>query len=156
MKMKARSIIAAVLFLLGGATACAEQVESDTPVIIESANGNHAFTVELALTDEDRAKGLMYRTELAPDRGMLFVFEDSAPRAFWMRNTLIPLDMIFIRADGRVLNIVKRARPKNDTPRQSVGNAVAVLEIAGGRADELGIKAGDHISHPLIDSWQAE
>ena len=152
---KARMMMAAVLFLFVLPACAAEDTGDAAPVVVESASGNHTFTVELALTDEERARGLMYREELAPDRGMLFVFEDSAPRSFWMRNTYIPLDIIFIRADGQILNIVRQARPRTDTPRQSIGNAVAVLEIAGGRAAELGIKAGDKVRHPRLDTWAA-
>lgn len=155
MMVKARMIFMAVLFLFA-APACAEEKAFDAnPVIVTSSEGEHAFKVELALTDEERAMGLMYRTELAPDHGMLFMFEDSAPRSFWMRNTYIPLDIIFIRSDGKILNIVREARPRTDTPRQSIGSAIAVLEIAGGRAAELGIKAGDSVQHPLIDAWKA-
>lgn len=162
MMKKAREIYAAVLFLFLPLAACnaaddggvPEQPLSADPVVIESATGEHSFTVELALTPEARARGLMYRTELAPDKGMLFVFDDSAPRSFWMRNTYIPLDIIFIRLDGKILNIVREARPRTETSRQSIGSAIAVFEIAGGRAQELGIEAGDYIRHPLIDGWQ--
>ena len=156
MLLKARMMVATVLLMFVGAPAYAFTDDSAAVVSVESASGTHSFEVELALTDVERARGLMYRTELAPNKGMLFVFEDSAPRSFWMRNTYIPLDIIFIRADGKILNIVRQARPRTDTPRQSVGRAVAVLEIAGGRAAELGIEAGDHVSHPLIDARQAK
>lgn len=161
---QARGIYAAVLFLILPFVAFAAasndsanpplQPLSPDPVVVESSTGAHFFEVELALTPEARARGLMYRTELAPDKGMLFVFEDSVPRSFWMRNTYIPLDIIFIRLDGKILNIVREARPRTETPRQSIGSAIAVFEIAGGRARELGIKAGDYIRHPLIDNWQ--
>ena len=153
--LKARTYFAAVLLLFWGSTTALAE-EANQTLVVESAAGNHTFDIELALTDEDRASGLMFRTELAPDKGMLFVFGDSAPRSFWMHNTYIPLDIIFIRLDGKIINIVKKARPRTDTPRQSVGNAIAVLEIAGGRADALGIEAGDFIRHPLIDGWKAQ
>lgn len=156
MMTKARMMMAAVLFLFVPAACAADGQEADSVATVVSENGEHAFKVELALDDEARARGLMFREELAPDRGMLFMFGDSAPRSFWMRNTYIPLDIIFIRYDGRILNIVRQARPRTDTPRQSIGNAVAVLEIAGGRAAELGIRPGDTVRHPLIDSWKPE
>lgn len=118
---------------------------------VETSDGaTHHFSVELALTDQARARGLMFRTELAPDKGMLFVFPNSALRSFWMRNTLIPLDIIFIQQNGRIANIVANAEPKTDTPRQSKGRAVAVLELAGGRAAALGIGPGDLVRHPLL------
>jgi len=153
---KARMIVAAVLFLFVPIACAADGPEAGNIATVISDNGEHTFTVELALDDASRAQGLMYRTELAPDRGMLFMFNDSAPRSFWMRNTYIPLDIIFIRYDGRILNIVRQARPRTDTPRQSIGSAIAVLEIAGGRAAELGIRPGDTVRHPLIDAWKPE
>ncbi|WP_262691314.1 DUF192 domain-containing protein [Kordiimonas aestuarii] len=152
---KARMMITAVLLCFLAVPACAGPASDDQTVTVETSSTSHRFTVELALNDQERARGLMYREELEADKGMLFIFDDSAPRSFWMRNTYIPLDIIFIRADGRILNIVREARPRTDTPRQSVGRAIAVLEIAGGRAAELAINAGDYVRHPLIDGWQA-
>ncbi|WP_417450804.1 DUF192 domain-containing protein [Kordiimonas sp.] len=150
----ARMVLSLVLLCLYTLPTFADALPDDRLAVVETPTGRHEFTVELALDDQQRAHGLMYRETLAPDRGMLFVFDESAPRSFWMRNTYIPLDIIFIRSDGRILNIVRKARPRTDTPRQSVGAAVAVLEIAGGRAAELGIIAGHYVRHPLIDRWQ--
>lgn len=89
--------------------------------------------------------GLMYRNALSPDRGMIFPFEQPRQASFWMRNTLIPLDMIFIRADGTIANIAANTVPMSEVPVLSEGNVAAVLEIAGGRSAELGIKAGDKV-----------
>jgi len=118
---------------------------------IKKKNGEDlTFFVELAVTPQEQAKGLMYRTELADDAGMLFIFQDEAPRSFWMKNTLIPLDMIFIKRSGEILNIHQNAIPHDLTPVQSKGDAFAVLEIAGGRSEELGLIAGDRIVHPAF------
>lgn len=117
---------------------------------VETAKDTYEFGVELALTDEARAKGLMFRRELAPDKGMLFIFQDVERRSFWMKNTYIPLDIIFIRKNGQIANIVENAEPETLTSRPSRGRVVAVLEIAGGRAAELGIKPGDVVRHVLL------
>jgi len=82
---------------------------------------------------------------------MLFIFEQAEYAAFWMRNVYIPLDMIFIRRNGKIANIIENAAPQTDTPRQSRGRIIAVLELKGGRASTLGIKSGDTVFHPLLD-----
>lgn len=112
---------------------------------IESQGRTHRFTVEMAATPEQQATGLMYRTALAPDRGMIFPFAPPRPASFWMRNTLIPLDMIFIRSDGTIANIAVNTVPLSEQPVTSDGTVAAVLEIAGGRSVELGIAAGDRV-----------
>lgn len=117
-------------------------------VTVETAGGGEiGFQVELALTAADQQRGLMFREEMAEDAGMLFVFDVVRPASFWMRNTLIPLDMLFIAPDGTILNIVERAEPETDTPRRSAGPVRAVLEINGGLAGLLGIAAGDRVRH---------
>ena len=107
------------------------------------------FTVEIADTPETWEHGLMERTALAPDAGMLFIFPDVVPRAFWMMNTLIPLDMLFIGADRRIINIQDNALPcappRRCSTYQSTAPAKYVLEIPGGRARTLGLRAGDHV-----------
>lgn len=118
---------------------------------IKKQNGEEwGFSVELAVTPKEQAQGLMFRTELNDDAGMLFIFHDEAPRSFWMKNTLIPLDMIFIKRSGEILNIHQNAIPQDLTPVKSEGDAYAVLEIAGGLSEKLGIKAGDRIMHPAF------
>jgi len=118
---------------------------------IETAAGKRFhFTVELALTPAEQERGLMFRKSMAPDAGMLFVFDRVEPQVFWMKNTLIPLDMIFIRADGTIANIVEKAPPQTLDPRSSDGPAKAVLELNGGIARFLGINPGDRVVHPLI------
>jgi uncharacterized membrane protein (UPF0127 family) len=115
------------------------------PLTIRSATGNHRFTVEIAASPAEQEQGLMFRRSLAPNRGMIFPYQPPIDVAFWMRNTLIPLDMLFIRADGRIARIAT-ARPLDDTPVPSGEPIAAVLELAGGRAAELGIREGDIVS----------
>nr|WP_276535170.1 DUF192 domain-containing protein [Devosia subaequoris] len=123
-------------------------------MVVQSESGDHAFTVEVVDTPETRAQGLMYRQELADDAGMLFDFQEERPVSFWMRNTFIPLDMLFIEADGTILNIHVNARPHDTTSIPSEGPVQFVLEIPGGRSDELGIAAGDTVEHPRITAAQ--
>lgn len=119
--------------------------------IITAQGVEHQFDVELALTPGEQARGLMFRTELAADKGMLFVFPEPKRASFWMRNTLIPLDMLFVRQNGRIANILEQVPPETETPRRSVGRVKAVLELAGGRAAELGIFAGDMVIFPEME-----
>jgi uncharacterized membrane protein (UPF0127 family) len=118
--------------------------------IITQQDIEYEFDVELALTPSEQARGLMFRTDLGPDKGMLFIFPEPKRASFWMRNTLIPLDMLFVRQNGRIANIREQVQPETDTPRRSVGRVKAVLELAGGRAAELGIKAGDMVVLPDV------
>lgn len=142
-----RTILAAVTaFLLLTFAALAD----DGRLTITSANGEHAFSVEVVDTPEGRAQGLMFRTSLSPDAGMLFDFKESREVSFWMQNTLIPLDMLFIRQDGTIANIHVNARPLDPTSIPSDGPVQFVLEIPGGRSVELGIKAGDILHHDRV------
>jgi uncharacterized membrane protein (UPF0127 family) len=119
------------------------------PLELATSKGRARFMVELAENDRARGIGMMCRTSLAPDRGMLFDFHTEREVAFWMRNTLIPLDMVFIRADGRVFSIAT-ARPRDDTPVPAGGPVRAVLEIPGGRARQLGLLPGDKVLHRIF------
>lgn len=105
------------------------------------------FDVEIARNPNELAYGLMNRTSMPADHGMLFVFPEEAERSFWMKNTLIPLDMIFIRADGTINSVHHSAIPHDLTPIYSKGPALAVLELNGGRAADLGIKSGHVVIH---------
>lgn len=118
------------------------------PLTIRSANGIHRFIVEVARSPDEEAQGLMFRQSLAPDRGMIFPFDPPRVATFWMKNTLIPLDMVFIRADGTIESIAANAVPLSLDTEASQGPVVAVLEIAGGRAAELGIGPGDKVEWP--------
>jgi hypothetical protein len=115
-------------------------------VTIETAGGRTlTVTVEVAQNDAARQRGLMYRQSLEPDHGMLFVFDETAPHAFWMKNTFIPLDMIFIDGAGQVTGIVERAEPQTATPRIAGGPSRYVLEVAGGWCAAHGVSAGDRV-----------
>lgn len=115
------------------------------PLRINRAGKTLTFRVELARTAEEQAKGLMFRTAMGADEGMVFPFDPPRGASFWMRNTVIPLDLIFVGPDGRILNIAANAIPYDETPMNSAGAAKAVLELNGGRAKELGIVAGDRV-----------
>lgn len=122
--------------------------ESGLPVIpltIRSHGKVHTFRVEVAATDAQQEKGLMFRTQMGADEGM--IFPENPPRRpiFWMRNTVIPLDIIFVGTDHRILNIAANAVPYDETPLPATGLASGVLELNGGRAAELGIKPGDQV-----------
>jgi uncharacterized membrane protein (UPF0127 family) len=122
------------------------------PLQIVTPKGAARFMVEYADTEQERSYGLMCRRSLAPDRGMLFDFHRPTPGvAFWMRNTLIPLDIIYIRPDGYILSIA-RAQPLDERPLPSGGIVRAVLEIAAGRAAQLGALPGDQIIHRIFKS----
>ena len=116
------------------------------PVSIDANGTRHVFRAELADTPEAQARGLMYRTKLGPDEAMLFPSEAPTARAFWMKNTPIPLDIIFIGLDGRITNIAAMTEPYSEEQVYSVGSASAVLELAGGRAAELDIEPGDKVT----------
>jgi uncharacterized protein len=115
---------------------------------IETKSGRHKFEIELALTSEQQAQGLMYRQRLAGDAGMLFLYTSEMPLLMWMANTFIPLDMLFIGADGRIRNIAERTIPHSTATIASDGPALAVLELNGGTASRLGIAAGDRVIYP--------
>jgi uncharacterized membrane protein (UPF0127 family) len=114
------------------------------PLTIRSANGAHRFEVAVAASPREQELGLMFRRSLGANEGMIFPFDPPQAVAFWMKNTLIPLDMVFIGADGKIVRVAT-AKPLDETPVPSTAPIVAVLEIAGGRAAELGIGAGDQV-----------
>ncbi|SRR5258707_11749828 len=117
---------------------------------IVTKNGVYPFSVELALTPEQHAQGLMNRKELPEGRGMLFDFKTEQPVEFWMHNTYIPLDIIFIRGNGRILRIAESAEPLSDRRIPSGGAIRGVLEVIGGTAKKLGIGPGDRVAHPIF------
>jgi len=117
---------------------------------IVTASGTHEFQVEIANDDASRERGLMYRRYMPADRGMLFEFEREAPVSFWMKNTYIPLDMIFISRGGVVKNVVANAEPLSERVIPSGPPCTAVLELNGGTAAAIGLKVGDTVTHPFF------
>ena len=119
---------------------------------IASKTGVHTFAVEVADNDTERAKGLMYRRELPEGQGMLFDFHREQEVSFWMQNTYIPLDMVFIRADGRILRIAENTEPLSTKLIPSGGPVRAVLEVIGGTTRKLGIAPGDRAASPIFSA----
>ena len=117
---------------------------------IATATGVRAFAVEVVANDEERQKGLMFRKELPEGNGMLFDFKVEAPVSFWMKNTYISLDMIFIRADGRIASIAENTEPQSERLVPSAGPVRGVLEVIAGTARKLGIKPGDRVAHRIF------
>lgn len=133
------------------ADAGAGEAKALLPVTIAGPGGTHVFHVERATTLAEQAQGLMYRTDLKPDGGMLFAPyppEGGAPRlaSFWMKNTPTPLDILFIRADGTIATIAENTVPFSEAEVKSREPVAAVLELVGGRSAELGIAEGDKVS----------
>lgn len=144
MKNDFKYIFVIAVFLL---TSCGSG-ENRVNVKLFSAQGATllgTFQAELADDAQERTIGLMFRQELGANQGMLFIFPADTSGSFWMKNTLISLDIIFINADRKIVSIVERAEPQTTTPRSSAGPYRYVLEISGGRSSELGIQSGDQI-----------
>ncbi|RYE10014.1 MAG: DUF192 domain-containing protein [Hyphomicrobiales bacterium] len=148
--MAARMAFALVALAVLSACSGAGGTASEDRAVLHTASGDYAFSIEIADDREERAKGLMFRTELKPDAGMLFDYGTEQLTSFWMQNTLIPLDMIFIGADGVVKNIHVNARPLDTTSIPSGVPVRFVLEIPGGRSPEIGLKVGDRMDHPRV------
>jgi uncharacterized membrane protein (UPF0127 family) len=146
--MRSLSIIAA---LLAGLLAAATSQAADRNVLeIASKTGVHVFSVEIADNDAERAKGLMFRKELPEGQGMLFDFHTDQDVTFWMENTYIPLDMIFIRGNGTILRIAENTTPMSTKQVPSGGPVRAVLEVIAGTARKMGIAPGDRVAHPIF------
>ena len=143
------SALAAFVALLACAGQPPEPPRAPAPrVVVETAaGGRHAVTVEVARTEAEQQRGLMFRRELAEDAGMLFVFAEAAPRSFWMKNPLIPLDMLFVDEAGVVAGIVRDAEPLTLTPRAPAPEVAArfVLEVRGGWAKRHGVEPGARV-----------
>ncbi len=112
--------------------------------------GEKQISVEITESNEEKAKGLMFRTSLPDDQGMLFFYDTPQDITMWMRNTYIPLDMVFIKADGVIHRIEARTEPLSESIISSQGNVVACLELAGGAAERMGLKPGDIVRHKLF------
>lgn len=138
------------VLMLSVVTGFGAQAASIQPLEIVTKNGVHVFSVEMATTDKERETGLMYRKELPDGKGMLFDFSPEQQISMWMKNTYIPLDMIFIRADGRILRIAENTEPHSLAIISSGGLAKGVLEVIAGTAQKYGIAPGDRVAHPLF------
>ena len=147
-----RLLLGAPLALLAGAAfAQGNDIQfKKSSLVIVTGGREIKFDIELALNDAERSRGLMFREKLGPYDGMLFDFHREAPVSFWMKNTLIPLDMIFIAADGTIRSIHANAVPHSTETIPSQFPVRAVLEINGGSAKLLGIKPGDKVKHPIF------
>lgn len=145
-RLRILAFIALGLIAVAGPVRAADR----EPLTVISKNGVHTFSVEMAVTEAQRAQGLMYRKELPEGQGMLFDFQQEQELGFWMRNTYVSLDMIFIRADGRILRIAENTTPLSEAVVPSQGRARAVLEVVAGTARKLGIAPGDEVAHPIF------
>lgn len=145
-----RAILPCLLFCLalitGGCGSPADGVPSQLPVT-QMQLGAKTFTLEIANKDEDRFRGLMYRDAMPPDHGMIFVFPDVTDRSFWMKNTRIPLDILYLDADGKVISI-HQMQPYVLKGTPSGGPAKYAIELNAGAAADAGVKVGDHLAIP--------
>ncbi|MEY4250448.1 MAG: hypothetical protein RJA87_2081 [Pseudomonadota bacterium] len=154
-RMACRSLLGLLAFVLlvmvaGQASPSHAATLRQEPLEITTSKSTIRFMVEIADTEESRNRGMMYRRSVAPDKGMLFDFKTPREAAFWMKNTLIPLDIIFITQDGRILTIARNTVPHSEVPIPSGGVIRGVLELAGGRAAQLGIYPGDRVKHRIF------
>lgn len=156
-------VLAALSFALASLPPALAQPGSDGVIVgepqklprsrltIRTASGKKLnFTVEVAATPDQQAIGMMFRASMPQDNGMLFIYRNPQPLAYWMENTYLPLDLIFIGQDGRILNVAANAKPLSRQPILSAGQAVGVLEINGGQAAALGIAPGDRVEHAQL------
>lgn len=149
MKVLRFAVLGAALLLASAVAVFAAERER---LVIQAATGEHRFDVEIADDPQERSRGLMFRREMADAHGMLFDFRRDERASFWMRNTYIPLDMIFIEADGTIESIAKRTTPLSEKSVRSHGPVRFVLEINGGLSETLGIAAGDIVAGPAIET----
>jgi uncharacterized protein len=151
-RLRRRLLLSApVALMAGGALAQSHEITfKKSSLVVVTGARDIKFDVELALNDAERSRGLMFREKLGPYDGMLFDFHQDAPVSFWMKNTLIPLDMVFIAGDGTVKHVHANAVPLSTDAIPSQFPVRAVLEINGGSARLLGIKPGDKVKHPIF------
>lgn len=144
--------LAALTLLVAAVVATSDARAAELQTLeIATKTGVQVFSVEVATTEEEKRTGLMYRKELPDGRGMLFDFSPEQEVSMWMKNTFIPLDMIFIRSDGRILRIAEDTVPQSTKIISSRGLAKGVLEVIAGTAKKYGIAPGDRVAHPLFN-----
>ena len=157
MNSKRLTSLGAALIATVAIEACAKDVAglsskpAENVAIIETGEASHRFNIELADSDEERRVGLMYRTEMADDAGMLFDFGEVQPVSMWMKNTLISLDMAFIDENGVIIRIAPETTPRSLESIKSGGAILGVLEVNGGTFDRLGVEKGDVVRHPMFE-----
>jgi len=122
------------------------------PLIIQSESGPHEFSVEEAKTEPQQARGMMFREEMGEDTGMIFEFDEPKIATIWMKNTAISLDILFVRSNGKILKIEHMAQPYKLRSASSEAVVAAVVELKGGRANELGIRPGDTVQHAFFQN----
>jgi uncharacterized protein len=145
------SLMAAVIVAASAFASVSAWAAKIEPLEIITKSGVQVFSVELATTEDEKTTGLMYRKELPDGKGMLFDFSPAQEVSMWMKNTYISLDMIFIRADGRILRIAENTEPFSTKIIPSGGLAKGVLEVIAGTAKKYGIEPGDRVAHPLFN-----
>ena len=150
-----RAFACSFLFMCGAGTLSAENACDNTHVAVKGDFGEARFTIELADEPAERAQGLMHRESMARSAGMLFVFEQPQAVAFWMKNTLIPLDMIFADKTGRIKHIHENAIPHDETPIPGGNGIFSVLEINAGLSKLYGFQVGDALQHPAFSGGPA-
>lgn len=156
--MNRRLLLTAAAALVLSGSACAQSVPRDEAgnpleaLAVVTASGEHAFWVEVADDEAERARGLMFREPLAGDRGMLFQFPDMAERGFWMENTPSSLDIVYIDDRGRIVSIARHTTPFSRQIIPSYGAAKGVLEVRAGRTEEIGAEPGDTVRHPFFNN----
>nr|WP_270937989.1 DUF192 domain-containing protein [Roseomonas sp. MO-31] len=155
--MLRRPLLSTLGLLLAGRALAQPGVDRPQPrlptermVIVTRDNRRHDFTVEMALNPDQQTIGLMFRQEVKPDEGMIFDWGAPRESSMWMRNTLVPLDMVFIAADGRIHRIAERTVPLSLTPVDSRGPVRATLELQGGITERLDIRVGDRVLHRMF------
>lgn len=159
MSLDRRFLLSLALTVALTGSACAQSSaprdEAGVPLealTVVTESGEHAFWVEIADNDEERARGLMFRPPLPDDRGMLFQFPDMAERGFWMENTPSPLDIVYIDDQGRIVSIARHTTPFSRQIVPSYGAAKGVLEVRAGRTEEIGARPGDTVRHPFFNN----
>ena len=143
-RIAAASLLALALLAQPGLGAAA----GSGTLVLKTASGDHNFNIEVMITNQERALGLMFRRSLPENGGMLFLYDPPQPAAMWMKNTLIPLDMVFISAEGKVHRIEQNTEPFSTALISSDGAVVGVLELNAGEAEKIGLKRGDKVVYP--------
>ncbi len=146
--------LAALAALASAALSTAQAAPAGAPatddLAIDTASGAHHFAVEVMRTRDQLERGLMFRRQMAPDKGMLFDFGSPQPVSMWMKNTYLPLDMVFIAADGRVVSVKRNAEPLSEAIIPSGGDVTGVLEVNAGTAARIDVKPGDRVVDPMF------